>query len=199
MHAFRPYIVIFLMTVFLAACAQKENNQEFDALTLQSLRASEGLENPITNYALGTGDRVKIVIFGEDDLSGEYELDGSGYISLPLVGEFDLKGLTVREAETQIEEKLNQGYLKDPKVGVEVLNYRPFYILGEVNLPGSYPYVSGMTVLNAIALGGGYTYRADENDITILRDTDLDKTTRRASADTLVLPGDVVRVQERFF
>ena len=125
--------------------------------------------NEKASYRLGSGDRVRIMIYREDDLSGEFEVDGSGAISLPLVGEVKAAGLNLREFEETVADAYRDGYLVDPRVSVEVLNYRPFYILGEVKNPGKYPYVSGITVLNAVAMAGGFTYRAREGKAEILR------------------------------
>lgn len=150
-----------------------------------------------SDYRLGAGDRVKIVVFGEEDLSGEFEIDGAGQVSLPLIGVQRSGGLTVREFESQLTTRFGE-YLVSPKLAIEVMNYRPFYILGEVESPGSYPYRAGMTVLNAVVMAGGYSYRADEDDITIQRGgTAADAA--RVSGDAKVLPGDVIRVEERFF
>jgi polysaccharide export outer membrane protein len=150
-------------------------------------------------YTLGSGDVVKVTVFGQDDLSGEFTVDGQGMVSLPLIGNIKIGGLTVRQAEKTVVGKLKPDYLKNPRVSVEVLNYRPFYIIGEVKKPGSYPYVSGMTVINAVALGGGFTYRARENDLLIIRATDAQRRKQHASQDTAVLPGDVIEVPERYF
>ncbi len=150
-------------------------------------------------YTLGSGDRVRVTVFGEEDLSGEFEVGGSGFISLPLIGEVRAGGLGLRQLEKVITEKLLDGYLKTPRVSVEVRNYRPFYILGEVKEPGSYPYVSGMTVLNAVALAGGYTYRARKKRLLITRANDAEGAEQPVTENTVVLPGDVVRVPERFF
>lgn len=153
-------------------------------------------------YKLGPGDNLRVLVFGEEDLSGEFEVDGNGRISMPLIGVVDLQDRSLREAEAQIVEMLLDGYLRNPKVSIDVLNYRPFYILGEVNEPGSYPYRAGMTVLNAVVLAGGYTPRADEDDITIQRGSDAvdpDGKGQPVKPTTIVLPGDIVRVEERFF
>ncbi len=150
-------------------------------------------------YRLDTGDRVKITVFGHQDLSGEFEVNGAGRISLPLVKDVQASGSTVEELEEAITNKLKPDYLTNPRVSVEVLNYRPFYILGEVKNPGSYAYVNGMTVVTAVALAGGFTYRAKENAVLITRANDPEKKKARASQDTKVLPGDVVEVPERFF
>ncbi len=150
-------------------------------------------------YTLGAGDRVRVTVFGQEDLSGEFEVDGNGRVSLPLVREVQAAGLTLQELEARITDKLKPDYLKNPRVSVEVLNYRPFYIIGEVKKPGSYSFVSGMSVVNAIALAGGYTYRASENKVLITRATDPERKQEPANHATPVLPGDVIEVPERYF
>ena len=150
-------------------------------------------------YVLGTGDRVRVTVFGEPDLSGEFEVDATGKVSLPLVGDTKIAGLQLRQAEKAVAERLAQGYLANPKVNMEVLNYRPFYIIGEVNQPGSYPYVNGMSVLTAVAVAGGYTYRAKQDRVIITRANDPQQRKYRAAPDTPVLPGDVIQVPERLF
>ncbi len=153
----------------------------------------------IAEYRLGSGDEVRVTVFGQQDLSGKFTVDGSGFVSLPLVGNIAAGGKTLRNFEANIIRALKPDYLKNPRVSAEVMNYRPFYIIGEVKRPGSYPYVNGMTVVNAVALAGGYTYRARENRLLIIRATDRDRVKRPANHDTSVLPGDVIEVPERFF
>lgn len=150
-------------------------------------------------YRLGPSDKVRVTVFGEPDLSGEFLISGTGIVALPLVGGVAVGGSTIPEAEAKLADRLKQGFLNNPRVSVEVLNFRPFYILGEVNNPGSYPYVDGMTVLNAVALGGGYTYRADKKDIKIRREVNGATKEIRVPQETTVMPGDVVEVGERFF
>ncbi len=164
-----------------------------------SLPTADGTaELPNTTYALGPNDRVRVVVFRHDDMSGEFELDGDGNFAMPLIGEVQAAGLSQRALEDQIETQLADGYLVEPQVSVEVLNYRPFYILGEVNRPGVYEYLNGITVINAIALAGGYTYRANENSVRIKRGgSNSDGVI--VSDTTTVLPGDVIEVPERFF
>lgn len=152
-----------------------------------------------SEYRLGSGDEVRVTVFGQNDLSGEFTVDGTGNVSLPLVGNVAAGGKTLREFERNIIRALKPDYLKNPRVSAEVLNYRPFYIIGEVKKPGSYPYVSGMSVVNAVALAGGYTYRARENRLLIIRATDKERAKQPANHDTAVLPGDVIEVPERFF
>lgn len=149
------------------------------------------------DYVLGSGDKIRVVVFGNDDLSGEFVIDGTGQVSLPLIKEIKATGRTLRQLEVAIVNKLKPDFLKNPRVSIEVLNYRPFYIIGQVKNPGSYPYVAGMSVVNAIALAGGYTYRAREKKVLITRSNDGKQ--RPANHGTKVLPGDVIEVPERFF
>jgi protein involved in polysaccharide export with SLBB domain len=151
------------------------------------------------DYQLGTGDKVRVTVYGEDDLSGEFDIDGSGYVRLPLVGQVKAAGLSVHAFEGAVTEKLKAGYLKNPRVSVEITNYRPFYIIGEVNKPGEYPYVNNMTVLNAVALAGGYTYRASESEVYVRRNGSKDEAKEPADGTAKILPGDIVRVPERLF
>ncbi len=124
-------------------------------------------------YRLGPGDKVRVTIFNEKDLSGDFEVNGQGEIALPLIGQVKVSGKTISEAEAIFVRKYDADYLVNPRINVEVLNYRPFFILGEVKNPASYPFQNGMTVINAVALAGGYTPRANK--------------------------GDIIRVTERFF
>lgn len=151
------------------------------------------------NYQLGTGDRVRVTVFGHEDLSGEFEVSASGIIAMPLIGEVQASGRSLNEVEQEIVAKLSPDYLRNPRVGVEVMNYRPFYIIGEVQQPGSYPYVNGMRILNAVALAGGFTYRAREDEFYIQRASDPSGKKVNADPGTQVLPGDVITVRERFF
>ncbi len=137
-------------------------------------------------------------MFRQIDLSGEFVLDDGGFFALPLLGAIHGGGRTSRELEDNIETAFREGgYLVSPQVGIQVLTYRPFYILGEVNQPGSYPYVSGMTTITAIALAGGFTDRAKRSAMTISRsDNDV---RRSIDAAAEILPGDILTIHERFF
>ena len=150
-------------------------------------------------YQLGTGDQIRVIVFGEEDLSGEFEIDGVGRISLPLIGSVEIGGKNIGDAEARIVTLLADGYLVTPRVNIEVLNYRPFYIIGEVNKPGSYPYVSGMTILNAVALGAGFTHRASKKKVEITRRQDGKEVKFLVETTAIVQPGDIIRVTERFF
>jgi polysaccharide export outer membrane protein len=165
----------------------------------KSKDASVSSSDLAATYRLDTGDRIRLIVYGEPDLSGEFELDSTGELSLPLISNVEARQLSVRELEKVVTEKFKDGYLVNPRVSIEVLNFRPFFILGEVKRPGSYPYVSGLTVMNAAALAGGYTYRAKTSNFTILRGKGEDRQEMDAEEDTVIMPGDTVRVDERFF
>jgi len=150
-------------------------------------------------YVLGPGDRVRITVFGEADLSGEFQIDGQGTFPMGLIGTVSAAGMSPRLLEQHLVTLYRDGYLVNPQIGVEVLNFRPFFILGEVRQPGSFAYREGLTVLNAVALAGGFTYRADEDDIEITRGGDTTRPPEEATLETLVQPGDLIRVTERLF
>jgi polysaccharide export outer membrane protein len=149
-------------------------------------------------YKLGTGDKLKVVVFGEEDASGEYEIDATGAISARLIGRLQVGGLTVSEVEQAlIEQYRGRGFFKNPRISIELVNLRPFFILGEVEKRGSYPYVNGLTIAQAVAIAGGYTYRASRTRITIQRVGAPREVA--AQENDPVYPGDIVRVPERFF
>lgn len=177
----------------LAACATSGTQQAPSPSA--AVQTTAGVD---VAYVLGAGDKLRVIVYGEDDLSGQFDVTGAGKVSLPLIGQVQAAGLTLEQFEKEVADKLSQGYLTSPKVSAEVLNYRPFYIMGEVEKPGQYPYTSDMTVLNAVAVAGGYTYRANEDSVYITRGAGSE-VEYPASQQVKVLPGDVVRVPERFF
>ncbi|MGE3906298.1 MAG: polysaccharide biosynthesis/export family protein [Reyranellaceae bacterium] len=152
------------------------------------------------DYRIGSGEKLLITVFGQPELNREYQIDGAGRLAFPLVGTVKAAGMTPAALESLLADKLDPDYVRDANVTVEVMSFRPFYIVGEVRQPGSYQFVPGMTVLNAVALGGGYTYRARENAF-LLRRPAGDGTVNHllANADTPILPGDIVTVRERYF
>jgi polysaccharide export outer membrane protein len=157
-------------------------------------RPSSAAPSTEDSYQLGTGDKIRVTVFGEDDLGGEFEVDGNGRISLPLIGQMQAAGQTAPGLERQIAGRLADGYLEDPKVSIEITTYRPFYVIGEVNRPGEYAYVNGMSALNAVALAGGYTNRANEDTIYIRRNGSMREEKLDADQMTRIFPGDVIRV-----
>ena len=152
-------------------------------------------------YTLGPGDQVRIITFGEQQLTGEFRVDAAGEISLPLVGDVHAGGLTAKQFESAVAQTLTRSKLyKNPSVSVEVIAYRPIFLLGEVSRPGQYPYQPAMTVVTAVAVGGGFTYRAVTDRFSIVRTSDRHTTTEgTAGRATFVQPGDVITVYERIF
>lgn len=152
------------------------------------------------NYRLGVGDQVRIIVFGEDQLTGEFRVDDQGRIEIPLLGSVVAGGSTPSELGRSIGVQLKQRkFLRDPSVSVEIAAYRPFFVLGEVAKPGQYAYQPGMTVLTAIAVAGGYTYRAVTDYASIVRTRGESATTGKVSPASFVAPGDVITVFERLF
>lgn len=203
MLAYARFLLVALVLLCgftLAHSVYAETEQNVPAVSAPAQPAAPPAQNGGNfAYTLGSGDRLRVTVFGEQDLSGEFEVSTTGKIAMPLIGEVPVSGLTVGQVSAAIAEKLTNGYLRDPKVNIDVMNYRPFFILGEVIKPGSYPYVSGMTTINAVAVAGGYTYRADKDDMTVVRANDPTKKEQKIGETGMVYPGDVVRVPERFF
>lgn len=154
----------------------------------------------LETYHLGAGDRVRVTVFNEPTLTGEYNITPGGALAFPLIGVVAAGGRSIDAVQQELTAKLAEGYVNDPRVSVEVLNYRPFYILGEVNRPGEYSYASGMTVEQAIARAGGFTYRANEKTVFLRRQTGkAESAVSLRSAQVAVLPGDTIRIGERYF
>lgn len=148
----------------------------------------------VSSYHLGPGDRVEIRVLGADELNGQYSVQDDGTIPMLMAGDVPAAGFTLDQVQTKIEDKLKAGqYITQPRVTVAVLNYRPYFILGEVSSPGAYRYVGGMKVLSAVAAGGGYTYRANQNFVIITRNGEDSK----ADIMSFVQPDDTIRVLER--
>jgi polysaccharide export outer membrane protein len=156
-----------------------------------------GVAVPI--YRLSAGDILRIQVFGHPDVSGQYEIDAGGSITFPLLGRVPSEGLSVTELKTQLAAALDRDYLVDPRVSVEVLNFRPFFILGQVNKPGSYPYRNGLDIRQAVALAGGYTRRARTSSMTIVRVSRNQRQEVAATEDTAILPGDTIEISRRLF
>jgi polysaccharide biosynthesis/export protein len=150
-------------------------------------------------YTLDSGDRLRIVVFGQDGLSNSYSVDASGHIDMPLIGSVSARGVTTNELASRIAEKLRQGYVREPHVAVEIEAYRPFFILGEVTQPGQYPFVANMSVETAVAIAGGFTPRAFRKNVTVTRLVDGRQTRFTVPTTFPLRPGDTVNVQERWF
>ena len=138
-------------------------------------------------------------MFGETDLSGEYQVDGSGLVRLPLIGSVRASGYTAPGLEQSITSALGSGYLKSPRVNVEITVYRPFYIIGAVNKPGQYPYVDNMSALNAVALAGGFTDQAVQSTLYVRHEGSIKEEEVETNKLTRLMPGDVIRVKTTLF
>jgi polysaccharide biosynthesis/export protein len=187
MATIRPFLVVLLLAV-LAGCGGPGSNLPV-------------LPDPApADYSLGPGDQVRIITYGEDNLTGDFRVNDSGNIALPLVGTVHAAGLTSGGLEAAVGEALRHASLvRNPSVAVEITAYRPIYVLGEVNKPGQYPYQPGMTVVTAVAVAGGFTYRAVEGYASIVRTADGTAVEGRANRQDFVRPGDVITVFERRF
>ena len=152
-----------------------------------------------TGYRVGAGDKLAIRVAGETDLTGEYVVDPSGVLSLPYVQSVPVAGLNTRDIENLIAQRLRAGFLRDPKVSVQAINLRPFFIMGEVTTGGSFPYQGGLTIQQAIATAGGYGTRADQGAVLLTRRTATGTNTHKVPVTTQVYPGDIVFVRERWF
>jgi polysaccharide export outer membrane protein len=150
-------------------------------------------------YRLDSGDQLRVSVFSLPDLPPNYAINDSGWISMPLVGAVEARGLTTDELEDRIEKELAKGLVRNPSVSVQVERFRPFYILGEVKQPGQYPYIPGITVLSAVSIAGGYTFRAETDYVSITRPKGEGAIEGRAPRQALVLPGDTIYVFERWF
>lgn len=156
-------------------------------------------EATIQPYRLDSGDRMRITVFEQAGLTNTYTVDQAGYISFPLIGQVPARGRTLPELEKAIAQKLQQGYLRDPDVTIEVDRYRSVFVMGEVGQPGQYSYVAGMTVQNAVAIAGGFSPRANQRDVDITRKINGEIMTGRVTISDPILAGDTIYVRERLF
>ena len=150
-------------------------------------------------YTLASGDRLRVIVFGQDALSNTYAVNSSGTISMPLIGVVRAQGLTTGALEHSVESKLRDGFIREPKVSIEVDAYRPFFVLGEVTTAGQFPYIAGMTAETAVAVAGGFTPRANKYEVDLTRVIDGHPVTASVPVDQPVKPGDTIFVRERFF
>lgn len=154
---------------------------------------------PASEYVLGAGDKILINVYGEDDLTVETEISESGKVNYPFLGELKIDGLTVAQLEEMITSGLRGRYLVKPNVHVSIQEYRPFYIYGEVEAPGGYPYQPGLTVGKAAALAKGFTPRASKRKIYVVRAGDNGEKPHKVDVNAKLQPGDIVTVEESFF
>ena len=186
-----------LMAVALAACETSSRSSRNPGGGGDSARPAP--RQPVMvggmEYRLGVGDKVKVVVLGQSDLGGELEVDAGGKIVVALIGEIQAAGRSVGEVQNEIRGKFSQGILREPRVTVQVIGYRPVTVLGQVRQPGRYPFSFGMDVRGAVAMAGGYERRGSTDNATIFRDGQK----LEGGAETPLLPGDTVEIPRRFF
>jgi|KBSMisStandDraft_5_1062788.scaffolds.fasta_scaffold589666_1 polysaccharide export outer membrane protein len=154
---------------------------------------------PEAPYTLDSGDRLRVVVFGQEGLTTSYSVDASGHISMPLIGSVQARGLSPQQLAAQITTQLKNGYIREPHVAVEIEAYRPFFILGEVTYPGQYPYVANMSVETAVAIAGGFSPRAKRTAAELSRPYMGQLVKGTVPIQTLVRPGDTITIGERWF
>ena len=187
--------LLFIFAALLCvACASGTPSGRVEHGTTKQLQSAS-----LEDYKLGPGDRLRIVIYDEPTLSSEYVVSPKGRIAFPLVGEVQAEGMTITDFSRSLEAQLKTGFLKNPQASAEVLVYRPFYILGQVQQPGTYPFAAGMTVMSAAATAGGFTYRADSRRVYIKHVGQDAEVAYDLTSQTPVQPGDTVRIGERLF
>ena len=188
-----------LLVVLSLAVSACEPQAPTSTATIQ--QPSQGTQNlSLGDYRVAPGDRLRVVVLSDAELSGEYEVDSVGMIAPRMAGRVAVLGMSTAEIETMLADRYRSGgYLRTPRLSVDLVSRRPFYILGEVSRPGSFPYVSGINVVQAVAIAGGYTRRAAKTRVTIQRFNATLGQEETVNEDTPVGPGDVIRVPERWF
>lgn len=203
---FSGKVAAALAAMFLAACATTQTvsdatpgqaAREAAGAAVQQGQTVAGFDN--SNYVLGPGDRIKVTVFGEPNLSGEFQLDSSGAIAMPLAGDIHVAGSDVRGLEKTITQKLSGRFLINPKVSAQVVSFRPYYVYGQVQQPGEFAFSTDLTVVNAIARAGGFTPRAKRNMVFIRRENETNEIKVPLNAELKVYPGDTVRIGARLF
>ena len=183
----RIFLALAVALAVLGGCSAPRYGAE-------QLRA--GIDAP---YQLASGDRLRVIVFGQEGLTNSFAVDGTGNLSMPLIGMVRAQGLTTAQLETALEAHLRQGFLRDPHVSVEVEAFRPFFVLGEVGVPGQYPFVNGTTVQNAVAIAGGFGPRGYKDGVDLTRIVGGQLLTTSVPLSFPVRPGDTITVRERYF
>lgn len=186
----RKFLTAILAAALLSGCGMAQASRDTPTAALPVNAA----------YTLWPGDRLKVAVFNEADLTGEFQVDERGHIAFPLVGEIKASGMTLDQFRQELSTRLRRGYVRNPSITLEVLNYRPINIIGEVKKAGQYAYRPGMTLLDIPAIAGGHTYRADKDIIHIVRlQGGQTIKTDAGNSSVAILPGDTIKIPERFF
>lgn len=180
------FVLASVLTVAACASAPPLPDRDFNPLL-------------VNHYLLDSGDRLRVTVFDQVELTNTYGVDKAGYIDMPLIGQVAARGRTTQQLEADIAARLRAGYLRNPDVSVEIDRYRPFFILGEVATSGQYSYVAGLTVQQAIAVAGGFTPRASKYRVEVVRQTGGKQVTLSLEMLDAVFPGDTITVHERMF
>ena len=186
------HLLLFVLVVLAIAGISAGFSVRASAQTPPSAASAE-------RYVLGPNDKIRLKVYGEPDITGEYEINSGGQVSIPLAGHIKAAGATTPQLERSIAAALAKGIVRDPRVNVEIAQYRPYYILGEVKKSGEYPYRLGLTVMDAVASAGGFTYRANENKVFLRRSGAGAEETYALDAPVPIFPGDNIRIPERYF
>jgi polysaccharide export outer membrane protein len=186
---------LLLLGLVMAGCESGASLGPVSPAEQQALIESAATTSP----TLHPGEKIRVIVFGEDRLSGEYEIDPAGFVSLPLAGTIKAAGLSKQQLERDLSKKFSGEYLRKPRVTVDVTSFRPFYIMGEVTKAGEYPFKSGLNVMSAIAIAGGTTYRANRSTVLIQHIGENGFKEYPLSPTIPVSPGDLIRVPERYF
>lgn len=203
-----PFIVALWAALTLMGCAHQSgaDTASLPSSSLDAMAYAGSQPTPAAAYApedapyrLDGGDRLRIVVYGQDGLTNTYNVDAGGTVTLPLIGSVRARGLTTADLARAITARLRQGYIREPYVAVEIEAYRPFFILGEVAAPGQYPYVPKMTAESAVAIAGGFSPRASRGSVELTRPVSGGVTRATVPVTTLLLPGDTITVKERWF
>ena len=182
-------IYILSILTFLAACG---------TVNIQSVR-DDDIHGITEEYKLGGGDVLSVKVFGDEALTGEYKINQNGELFLPLIGNIDVVNKSLKQVKSALEKTLGETYLNDPDVHLDVTEYRPVYVLGEVRLPGKFEYIPGMNLAHAVALARGFTPRGDQEYVKVYRDNQQEGVAYRFKPDIYVLPGDTIIIEPRFF
>lgn len=191
-------IILALLSILImvpASCAAPAQETTLSANPAASTMLAED------EYRVSSGDKLHIIVFGEDTLTGDYVITSGGNLTFPLVGNLPASDKTVEQLQTVLSTKLADGYVNNPRVSIQVVSFRPFYILGEVNRPGEYPVSTGLTLQQAVASAGGYTYRANTRRIFLKRANEVQEKLidLREAGPIVVRAGDTIRISERHF
>jgi polysaccharide biosynthesis/export protein len=204
----RTALLSLLTVLVLAGCARHAPapmaaapQSDLDALAYGGRNAYAAVAPAARegSYTLDSGDKLRVVVFGQEGLTSAYAVDAGGAITMPLIGAVKARGLTTSQLSGAIAVRLRQGFIREPSVAVEIESYRPFFILGEVMLPGQYPYVANMTVETAVAIAGGFAPRAHRDTVELTRPAAGGSTRQTVPVASAVRPGDTITVGERWF